>query len=121
MRVLLVEDDADSLELIEQVLVHAGAKVTAVGSASAALAARGPFDVITSDIGMPEMDGYALLKRLRSQESWRDVPAIALTAYARAEDAERARLAGYQQHLPKPIEPSKLVAAIAAWRPRKSS
>jgi signal transduction histidine kinase/ActR/RegA family two-component response regulator len=119
MRILLVEDDLDSLELIQQVLAHAGAKVTAVGSGSAALAAHGPFDVIMSDIGMPEMDGYALLQRIRSQESGGGVPAIALTAYARAEDAERARSAGYQEHLPKPIEPSKLVAALATWRPRK--
>ena len=119
MRVLVVEDDADSLELIQQVLMGAGALVTTAANAAAALAAPGPFDVIMSDIGMPQMDGYALMKRIRSREIGGDIPAIALTAYARREDAERARRSGYQEHLPKPIEPPKLVAALARWRPRR--
>jgi CheY-like chemotaxis protein len=121
MRILVVEDDADSLDLIRRLLVEVGANVATAGSATDALAARGPFDVILSDIGMPEMDGYALMKRMRSRDVGADVPAIALTAYARAEDGERAMRAGYQEHLPKPIEPSKLVTALARWRPRKTT
>jgi signal transduction histidine kinase/ActR/RegA family two-component response regulator len=121
MRILVVEDDPDALELIKRVLVAAGAQVTAAATAPAALAAPTPFDVIVSDIGMAQMDGYALMKRIRSREIGGTIPSIALTAYARAEDAERAIRAGYQEHVAKPIEPSKLVAAVARWRPRPSS
>jgi signal transduction histidine kinase/ActR/RegA family two-component response regulator len=121
VRVLVVEDDADALDLIRNVLGDAGARVTAVASAAAALNADGPFDVIVSDIGMPEMDGYALMKRIRSRATGGDVPAIALTAFARPQDAERARRAGYQEHLHKPVEPGKLLATIANWRPARAA
>jgi CheY-like chemotaxis protein len=83
VRVLVVDDDPDSLELLGVALGGAGAKVTAVQSAREALAAPGPFDVILSDIGMPEMDGYAFVRRVRSRDAVADIPAIALTAHAR--------------------------------------
>ncbi len=112
MRVLVIEDDRDSLELVTDVLEGAGAQVTAVHSAPEALEARGPFDVIVSDIGMPEMDGYSLIRHIRSREWGGQTPALALTAYARAVDGDLARRAGFQEHLPKPVEPAVLLAAV---------
>ncbi|HEX7840647.1 MAG TPA: PAS domain-containing protein [Kofleriaceae bacterium] len=113
VRVLLVDDDPDSLELLRAVLGGAGAVVTAAGGAREALGASGPFDVIVSDIGMPEMDGHGFIQHIRSRDG-AAVPAIALTAYAHAGDAERALGAGFDAHLKKPVEPVKLVAAIRA-------
>jgi CheY-like chemotaxis protein len=116
VRVLIVEDDRDSLELVSVVLERAGAQVVAAPSPHEALAARGAFDVIISDIGMPEMDGYTMIQRIRAQgSSGQDIPAIALTAYVAAEDADRARRAGFQEHLSKPIEAAKLVDAVQRW------
>jgi signal transduction histidine kinase/DNA-binding response OmpR family regulator len=108
-RILVVDDDADSLELLRLVLEGAGASVLATSSAPGALeeSARQGFDLVISDIGMPDMDGYAFMRNLRARNS--NVPAIALTAYARAEDAEQARAAGYQQHLAKPVDALDLV------------
>ena len=115
VRVLVVDDDPDSLEVLGVVLGRAGAKVTAVHSAREALAAGGSFDVILSDIGMPEMDGYTFMRRVRSRDTGANVPAIALTAYARAEDAERALRAGYQDHFAKPVDAGKLLQAVKMW------
>jgi CheY-like chemotaxis protein len=112
LRALVVEDEVDSLELIRVVLEGAGAHVVGVTSADEALEACGPFDVIISDIGMPEMDGYMLMRRIRAQASTASIPAIALTAYARLEDAKRALAAGYQQHVSKPIESTQLIATV---------
>jgi signal transduction histidine kinase len=114
--VLVVDDDQDSLDLLRVVLEEAGASVTAIASAQGALEALSRrFDLVVSDIGMPEMDGYAFIRRLR--ESHADVPAVALTAYARAEDAERAQLAGYQQHLAKPVNAVELIAILERMLP----
>ncbi len=115
MRVLVIEDDRDSLELVTDVLEGAGAQVTAVLSAREAIQARGPFDVIVSDIGMPEIDGYSLIRHIRSREWGGQIPALALTAYARAEDGDLARRAGFQEHLPKPVNPAVLLAAVGRW------
>jgi len=115
VRVLVVDDDADSLELIVCALQDAGANVTPARSAREALAATGPFDVIVSDIGMPDVDGYSFIRSVRTRESDAAVPAIALTAYARAEDAERAKRAGYQQHFAKPVDGQKLLEAVKQW------
>jgi CheY-like chemotaxis protein len=112
VRALVVDDDRDSLELIRVVLEEAGAKVVGVPSAQAAIDERGRFDVIISDIGMPEVDGYALMRTLRAQSGTACVPAIALTSYARLEDAERALEAGYQQHVAKPVDSAELVSAV---------
>ncbi len=103
------------LEIVAEALQSFGAKVTAAKSAHDALEERGPFDVIVSDIGMPGMDGYTLMRTIRSREAEADVPAIALTAFARDVDAERALRAGYQQHFSKPIDARKLVDAVKMW------
>jgi len=114
VRALIVDDEADSLEMLRVVLEQAGAEVVAVRSATAALGARGPFDVLVSDIGMPGMDGYALMQRLHAQAGTAALPGIALTAYARREDAERALAAGYARHVAKPVDLAELVDAVSA-------
>jgi signal transduction histidine kinase/two-component SAPR family response regulator len=120
VRALVIDDDEDSLELLRVVLEGAGASFTGARSAAEALEARGPFDIIISDIGMPAMDGYTLMRRVRSKGAGGDTPAIALTAYARAEDEARALAAGYQQHLAKPVDAGELLDAVKRWvrRPR---
>jgi signal transduction histidine kinase/ActR/RegA family two-component response regulator len=112
-RVLVVEDDADARELVKATLERAGASVETVGNTQDArreVLADAP-DVLISDIRMPEEDGYELLRSLR--EAGVDTPAIALTAYARREDADEARAAGYQIHLAKPVDAARLVDAVA--------
>jgi len=101
--------------MLRTVLEEARAKVTTASSANAALDAPGPFDVVISDIGMPGVDGYQFMRRLREREKDATVPAIALTAYARAEDAERARASGYQEHVGKPVDAQRLLRAVATW------
>jgi signal transduction histidine kinase/ActR/RegA family two-component response regulator len=113
VRVLVVEDDADTRELVRATLENAGASVEVVASAQEArreLLADTP-DVLISDIRMPEEDGYSLMQSLRSAGVV--MPAIALTAYARIEDADQARAAGFQIHLPKPVDAVRLVDAVA--------
>nr|WP_242025706.1 ATP-binding protein [Leptolyngbya sp. FACHB-36] len=124
VRVLLVEDDRSTLQFTTYVLEQAGAIVTAVTSAKAALKAlaNDPFDILVSDIGLHEIDGYKLLHQLRSRSKSlnQTIPAIALTAYATQSDRQQALAAGYQQHLAKPFEPDALVAAIAATLERQA-
>jgi len=112
--VLLVDDEEDSLDLLCMVLEDAGAVVTSARTAREALAhaARSRFHLVISDIGMPEMDGYSLMRQLRGQHEGGDVPAIALTAYARAEDAEQAMRAGFQKHVTKPVDAAALLAIV---------
>ena len=113
LTVLVVEDEPDMRRLVEHILGAAGAMVTGVGDAPSALAAfadQTP-DVIVSDIGLPGMDGYALLGRLRELAP-AGVPAVALTAYAGPEERGRAFAAGYDAHLAKPVEPQALVDSV---------
>ena len=114
VRALVVDDDADSLALVERALSDRGVLVTTAGSGSEALAAlaRGDFDVIVSDIGMSPMDGYTLLGEVRRRGF--GTPALALTAFARPADRTRAQLSGYQQHLAKPVTVGEIVTAVAA-------
>jgi PAS domain S-box-containing protein len=118
LRVLVVDDEADARELLGALLAHAGVEVEAVASAEAALerlrAAR--YDVIVSDVGMPGVDGYAFLRRVRALPDGQGgrTPAVALTAFARLEDRTRALLAGFQIHVPKPVEPAELLAVVAS-------
>jgi signal transduction histidine kinase/CheY-like chemotaxis protein len=116
-RILLIEDDPDSRELLCSLLEMTGASVVAAGSAEDGLrtAQRYGPDLIVSDIEMPGMDGYAFIRRLREREqgSANPVPAIALTAYARAEDRARALEAGFHMHLSKPVNPPVLLDAVA--------
>jgi signal transduction histidine kinase/ActR/RegA family two-component response regulator len=119
LRVLVVDDEPDTRLLLRTVLEQCGSEVTTAGSAAEALAAftRSKPDVLVSDIGMPEEDGYELIGKLRAAEAARAegrTPAIALTAYARVEDRVRALNAGFQVHVPKPIEPVELLAVVAS-------
>jgi signal transduction histidine kinase/ActR/RegA family two-component response regulator len=117
LTVLLVDDQADSLDLLAHVLRERGAHTIACVSSLEALANMGREapDILISDIGMPQMDGYALIREVRAmQGDVAQVPAIALTAYARAEDRHRALLAGYQLHLAKPVSGDELVAGVAS-------
>ena len=118
VRVLIVDDDPDARELLASLLAGVDAAPTTAGSAGAALAtlAEHRFDVIVSDIGMPERDGYQLMRAIRALPPERGgrTPAVAVTAFARSEDRTRALLAGYQVHLAKPIEPHELVVTVAS-------
>lgn len=118
LRVLVVDDEADSLNLLREVLEYCGSQVTIAGSAAEALAflENEDFDILISDIGMPEEDGYKLIDKVRSlpMEKGGSIPAIALTAYARNEDRLRALMSGFQVHLPKPVEPVELAAFVAS-------
>ncbi|HEU4410852.1 MAG TPA: ATP-binding protein [Polyangiaceae bacterium] len=118
-RVLVVDDDDDARALFDVVLGSAGADALAVASVDEALAALEGFrpDVLVTDIGMPGKDGYTLLRALRERGGWPgDLPAIAVTAYAGAEPAERARRAGFARHVAKPIDPAEFIAAVAEAR-----
>jgi CheY-like chemotaxis protein len=115
--VLVVDDDADAREVLPTVLEQFGVEVAVAASAAEgmALLERHAIDVLVADIGMPEEDGYSLITRIRKLESHlRDLPAIALTAYAGDGDRQRALAAGFQLHLAKPVEPHDLVSAVAA-------
>ncbi|HZG53651.1 MAG TPA: ATP-binding protein [Pyrinomonadaceae bacterium] len=118
LRVLIVDDEEDTRDLLRAVLQQCGSEVVTAGSASEALEAfeKSKPDVLISDIGMPEEDGYTLISKVRALSVARGgkVPAIALTAYARTGDRVRALMAGFQVHLPKPIEPVELVAVVAS-------
>ena len=114
VHVLIVEDDTDSRNVLAVLLQRLGAIVEAVSSAKEAyerVSHRRP-DVMVSDIGMPDEDGYSLIRRVRQMGGERKLPAIALTAYARKQDAEAALGAGYDCHLPKPVAPADLIRAI---------
>jgi len=123
IRVLLVEDDEDSRKLLGLMLKKQGAEVTSASSSAEALSAFGQIlpDVVLSDIGMADEDGYELMRKVRAlpAEGGGLTPAIALTGYATRKDRERALSAGYQLHLAKPVEPADLVAAIARLSPRR--
>jgi signal transduction histidine kinase/CheY-like chemotaxis protein len=119
LRVLVVDDEPDTRRLLRTVLERCGSEVTTASSAAEALAAfiESKPDVLISDIGMPEEDGYELIGKLRASEAVASngrIPAIALTAYARVEDRVRALNAGFQVHVPKPIEPVELLAVVAS-------
>ena len=118
LHVLLVEDDDDSRKLLGTMLKRYGARVTATKSVKEALNVfEGELpDLLISDIGMPDEDGYELIRKLRSAPPDRGglIPAIALTGYASRKDRDRALAAGYHQHIAKPIEQADMIAAIAA-------
>lgn len=117
LRVMVLEDEADTRELLATALEQCGADVVAFGTVAEALDAfgRGAPDVIISDIGMPGEDGYEFIRKVRARPPGRggEVPAAALTAYARPEDRDRALGSGFQQHLAKPLDPAELVATVA--------
>ena len=118
VRVLVVDDDFDTRQMLKAVLSECQADVITASSAAEAIKEiqqRKP-DVLVSDVGMPEQDGYDLIKQVRETESADNatrVPALALTAYAKAEDRVRALAGGYQVHLAKPVEPAEFVLVVA--------
>ena len=118
IKVLAVDDEPDARELVRRLLGGCDATVRTAGSAAEALAmirVEAP-DVLVSDIGMPEQDGYALIRQVRAlgAEQGGNVPAVALTAYARSEDRMKAILAGFQMHVAKPVEGAELLTVIAS-------
>jgi PAS domain S-box-containing protein len=117
LHILIVDDDEDMRTLTLAILEQQGAQVSVAASAAEALRAfdRQPPDFLISDIGMPDIDGYRLIRQIRSRspEQGGLVPAIALTAYAGEYDQQQALAAGFQRHLAKPVEPERLVGAIA--------
>jgi len=118
IKVLVVDDEADARDLFQRVLADCGAEVLTVATAGEALLVveRERPHLLMSDIGMPDIDGFELLRRVRAlgQARGGKLPAIALTAFARSEDRTRALRAGFLVHLSKPVEPSELVATVAA-------
>ncbi len=116
IRILAVDDSSDTCELLKILLSEYGVEVTAATSAAEAIATFETLqpDVLISDIGMPEVDGYTLIQQIRAlaPEKGGNIPAIALTAYAREDDRDRAIEWGYQCHIPKPLDPDRLVEAI---------
>ncbi|APR79483.1 two-component sensor histidine kinase [Minicystis rosea] len=114
-RILVVDDEPDAQELVKRLLEEQGARVVTAAAAAEALdvLASVRFDAVVSDIGMPGMDGYEMIRRVRAGSAARAVPAVALTAYARPEDRARALDAGYQAHIAKPVEPTEMLAIVA--------
>jgi signal transduction histidine kinase/CheY-like chemotaxis protein len=115
--ILIVDDDIDSLEMVTEILRQSGADVLTATSAGEAyeLVQRERPDVLVADVGMPEEDGYALLRKVRelAPECGGTIPAVALTGYASEEDRRQATLAGFQSHLSKPVEPTQLLTIVA--------
>jgi len=123
LRILVVDDEADSRELISAILRRCGGVVKCCDSTAAALKTFRAWKphLLVSDIGMPVEDGYTLIKKLRQMrlKAAKEVPAIALTAYATKEDKARALASGFQVHVPKPIEPATLIRSVASLMNRK--
>jgi len=119
IRVLLVEDEPDAAEFVKRLLEEYGAEVMTAASAPAALQllAIAVPDILIADIGLPDMDGYQLIERIRRRgvAEGGPIPAVALTAFARSEDRTRALRAGYQAHVAKPVQAAELVATVASF------
>ena len=117
VRVLAIDDDEDALALVRVVLESAGAEVTTMSSPAFALERVSTLrpDVLLVDIGMPQMDGYEMMKAVRGSDDpyVRRIPSAALTAFARAADRTKALRSGFEMHLAKPVDPGELVASVA--------
>jgi CheY-like chemotaxis protein len=120
--ILVVDDEPDSRELMGRVLAESKATVRFAANAEEALAEleRNPPQVMVSDIGMPGKDGYELIRAVRARTAADAMPAIAVTAFARADDRNRALREGFQQHIAKPINPTTLVLTIASLTGRSN-
>jgi CheY-like chemotaxis protein len=124
IKVLAVDDEPDARALVKRLLEDSQASVLTAGGAAEALALlkSEKFDVLVCDIGMPNVDGYTLMERLREGHSPNTTtPGVAVTAYARSEDRTKALRAGFQIHISKPVEPTELVTIVAslAGKPRR--
>jgi len=119
VRVLIVEDDADSRELLTAVMIGKGASVSAAADAAEAVAMYASWrpDVVVSDIELPDEDGYSLIRRLRAYDP--DVHAVAVSGFAAPKDADRALDAGFDVHLGKPVEACELITTIRNLAARK--
>jgi CheY-like chemotaxis protein len=124
VRVLVVDDQQDTIEVLTAVLAQCGAEIRSATSAAEALEMLKEWkpDVLVSDIGMLGEDGYELIRKMRAlePEQGKNIPAVALTAHARTEDRFRALSAGFEMHVPKPVEPAELVMVIASLTRHKS-
>jgi CheY-like chemotaxis protein len=122
--VLVVDDERDTLDLVKRVLTECGARVFVAESARAALdiLLREKPDILISDIGMPDEDGYMLIRQVRALKAKQGgkTPAAAVSAFARPEDRTKALRAGYQMHLAKPVGGTELTAVVASLATRKS-
>lgn len=118
LRVLVVDDECDAVEMLTRVLAGYGAEVRSSTSVAEALDTLQEWvpDVLVSDIGMPEQDGYTLIRKVRALEAEKGgrIPAVALTAHTRTEDRVRALSSGFQMHVPKPVEPAELIVVISS-------
>jgi CheY-like chemotaxis protein len=116
-RILVVEDDRDTREIVQFILERSGAAVVAVGSVTKALETYMEIepDVVIADIAMPDYNGYALIAQIREEDErvGRTTPAIALTAFTSAADHERALSAGFQEYMAKPFDPGELIATVS--------
>lgn len=114
VHLMIVEDDSDTLEMLRATLESRGFRVTACESAAETLAVAPGIrvDLIISDIGMPEMDGFHLIEKLRELAGYQDVPAIALSGYASQKDAKAALAAGFNAHVSKPVDPAELIIMV---------
>jgi signal transduction histidine kinase len=123
LRLLVVDDDADARDLLATLLEEVGAQVTTAASASEAMAAfaAGPFDILVSDLGMPDEDGLSLLRNLRAHDRGRggSLVAVALSGYGSSEDVALSRSTGFAAHVVKPFESSELIALLARLRPAR--
>jgi CheY-like chemotaxis protein len=118
LRVLVVEDDRDTLDMLRFILKESGAEVITAASTSEGLKAleRWRPNALVSDLAMPNQDGYEFIGQVRSRDAEHggNIPAVALSAYTRVEDRIRALAAGFQMHVPKPVDPKELVAVVAS-------
>jgi CheY-like chemotaxis protein len=118
VHVLAVDDDRDALTLVSEVLEAAGARVTTASSATEALSALDAEvpDVVIADLGMPQMNGFELIERIKRHPDprVRELPSAALTAFARSDDRQKAIQTGFRLHIAKPIDPADLMATVAA-------
>jgi hypothetical protein len=124
IRVLLVEDEEETRDMLVSMLTARGAEVKDCASAAEAIETleRWRPTVLVSDIGMPDEDGYSLIKKIRKLGSeQRNIPAVALTAYARAEDRMRVLASGFQMHVAKPVEALELMVVIASLAGRSAT
>ena len=123
VEVLVVEDQPDARELIRLVLQHQGAKIVEASSAREGLEIikESTPDILISDIGMPDENGYSFIKKVRSlpKEKGGNIPALALTAYTKEEDKQKAIAAGFQMHMGKPLDITELVKAVVQLNPEK--
>ena len=115
LKILVVDDHEDGREVLAELLSMCDAEVKVAGSAAEALSVVEEWipQIVVSDISMPEVDGYAFIRQLRALEGKGDIPAIAVTAHALAEDHERVMAAGFQSHLAKPVQLFELIQSIA--------